>query len=151
MPQQNIRTQQVEDLLDVLTQMPDPDDLFNFFCDLLTFKEMGDIAQRLEVAGMLNEGTSYTDIQNETGASATTISRVSKCLNYGTGGYSQALEILNRSAKTSTDGAAASGGSAIDAAAKTSAKTSTATSTAPTKTSTAPTKTSTKTNKKKAD
>ena len=102
MPQQNIRTQQVEDLLDVLTQMPDPDDLFNFFCDLLTFKEMGDIAQRLEVAGMLNEGTSYTDIQNETGASATTISRVSKCLNYGTGGYSQALEILNRSAKTST-------------------------------------------------
>ena len=144
MPQQNIRTQQVEDLLDVLTQMPDPDDLFNFFCDLLTFKEMGDIAQRLEVAGMLNEGTSYTDIQNETGASATTISRVSKCLNYGTGGYSQALEILNGPAKTSTDGAAASGGSAIDAAAKTSAKTSTATSTAPTKTST-------KTNKKKAD
>ena len=148
MPQQNIRTQQVEDLLDVLTQMPDPDDLFNFFCDLLTFKEMGDIAQRLEVAGMLNEGTSYTDIQNETGASATTISRVSKCLNYGTGGYSQALEILNGSTKTSTDGAAASGGSAIDAAAKTSAKTSAKTRTA---TSTAPTKTSTKTNKKKAD
>ena len=94
MSQKDLRTQQVEDLLTVLTHMPSTDDLFNFFCDLLTFREMGEIAQRLEVAGMLNEGTSYTDIQNETGASATTISRVSKCLNYGAGGYEQALEIL---------------------------------------------------------
>jgi len=54
---------------------------------LCTVREIQDMAQRLQVARMLSRGEHYTDIQEATGASATTISRVSKALNYGADGY----------------------------------------------------------------
>ena len=46
---------------------------------------------------MLDEGKPYVSIGEATGASATTIARVSKALNYGSGGYRAALDILNGS------------------------------------------------------
>ncbi|MDR0347169.1 MAG: hypothetical protein LBH56_02185 [Coriobacteriales bacterium] len=55
--------------------------------DLCTIREIHEMAQRLTVASMLDAGASYAAIEKATGASATTIARVSKCLNYGTGGY----------------------------------------------------------------
>jgi TrpR-related protein YerC/YecD len=50
------------------------------------------MAQRLTVAALLDTGESYTVIEGKTGASATTIARVSKCLNYGTGGYRAVMD-----------------------------------------------------------
>ncbi len=55
--------------------------------DLCTVTEIQAMAQRLEVAKMLREGCPYTDIVDQTRASSTTVSRVSRCLNYGNGGY----------------------------------------------------------------
>ena len=55
--------------------------------DLCTIRELHEMAQRLTVAYMLDSKESYIAIQEKTGASATTIARVSKCLNYGAGGY----------------------------------------------------------------
>ena len=49
------------------------------------------MAQRLHVARMLAAGEHYSAIQETTGASATTISRVSKSLNYGADGYARVL------------------------------------------------------------
>jgi TrpR-related protein YerC/YecD len=49
------------------------------------------MAQRLQVARMLAAGEHYSAIQVTTGASATTISRVSKSLNYGADGYARVL------------------------------------------------------------
>lgn len=63
-----------------------------FFEDVCTIKEIQDISQRLSVAEMLNEGTKYQTIEELTGASTATISRVNKCLNYGAGGYRSVLE-----------------------------------------------------------
>jgi TrpR-related protein YerC/YecD len=40
---------------------------------------------------MLDAGEHYTAIQETTGASATTISRVSKSLHYGADGYARVL------------------------------------------------------------
>jgi TrpR-related protein YerC/YecD len=60
--------------------------------DLCTIRETHEMAQRLTVAFMLDAGESYAVIQERTGASATTIARVSKCLNYGTGGYRTAID-----------------------------------------------------------
>lgn len=54
------------------------------------------MAQRLEVARRLSQGEPYAAIQGETGASATTVARVSKCLNYGEGGYALALKALEQ-------------------------------------------------------
>jgi TrpR-related protein YerC/YecD len=56
---------------------------------------MQDISQRFEVARMLSEGKNYQEISALTGASTATICRVSKCLNYGDGGYRTALERLS--------------------------------------------------------
>lgn len=68
-----------------------PDDLYAFLQDVCTIREIQDMAQRLEVARMLAAGEHYSHIQEATGASATTISRVSKSLNYGADGYRTVL------------------------------------------------------------
>lgn len=89
-----IRTREVDDLLYVLAKMDDPDELYQFLEDLFTIREIKETSQRLEVARLLSQGKSYTTIEQTTGASATTIARVSKCLSYGSGGYAKALTIL---------------------------------------------------------
>jgi len=63
-----------------------------FFDDLCTIQELESFKQRLEVAFLLKKGMSYADINKITSASTATISRVSKYLNYGDGGYSIAIE-----------------------------------------------------------
>ena len=65
-----------------------------FFEDVCTIKEIQDISQRLAVAEMLNAGEKYQAIEEKTGASTATISRVNKCLNYGSGGYRDVIEKL---------------------------------------------------------
>ena len=55
--------------------------------DLMTKKEMLDIAQRLMVAKKLSEQVVYNKIVEETGASTATISRVNRSYLYGAGGY----------------------------------------------------------------
>ncbi len=66
-----------------------------FFEDICTIKEIQDLSQRLEVAEMLNRGEKYQKIEELTGASTATISRVNKCLNYGSGGYKTVIERLD--------------------------------------------------------
>ena len=63
--------------------------------DLCTPREIEDLSQRLEVATMLAAGASYVDVSRATGASSTTVSRVSKCLNGPTGGYRLVLGRLD--------------------------------------------------------
>lgn len=60
--------------------------------DLMTRKELLDIAQRLLVAKMLSEQAVYNKIVDETGASTATISRVNRSYLYGSGGYAKTLE-----------------------------------------------------------
>ena len=68
------------------------DDARLFFEDVLTVKELEAMSQRLEVATMLKEGKNYLESSSATGASTATISRVNKCLVYGSGGYNRVLE-----------------------------------------------------------
>jgi len=65
-----------------------------FFDDLCTIPELNAISQRLKVAGMLKSKMTCQQIAHETGASTATISRVSRCLNYGSGGYNMILDRL---------------------------------------------------------
>lgn len=91
-----IRSAEVDELLRVLAQMDDEDDIFALLEDMFTIREIRETSQRLAVARMLDAGKSYAAIEKETGASATTIARVSKCLTYGTGGYRKAIELLEK-------------------------------------------------------
>lgn len=95
----DLRTREVDDLLEVLAGLDDPDKVFALLEDLFTPREIKDTSQRLEVARLLQGGQSYTEIEKMTGASATTIARVSKALNYGSGGYRYAFEVLDSQAE----------------------------------------------------
>lgn len=90
-----LRTKEVEDLLRVFAGLASPDDVFALLEDLFTVREIKDTSQRLDVARMLRDGSSYAVIEKATGASATTIARVSKALNYGAGGYALAFDVLD--------------------------------------------------------
>ena len=81
----------VDALFDAILSLKDRDECYAFFEDACTIKEILDISQRLKAAGMLSSGANYADISRETGMSTATISRVSKCLEYGTGGYRTVL------------------------------------------------------------
>jgi len=63
----------------------------NFFSDLCTPNELDAMADRWEVARLLNRGVPYRDIYAKTGVSTATVTRVAKALTYGTGGYSRSL------------------------------------------------------------
>ncbi len=67
--------------------------------DLMTRKEILDIAQRILVAKLLSEQAVYNKIVEETGASTATISRVNRCYLYGADGYSTVLEKLKEDKK----------------------------------------------------
>lgn len=90
----NIRTKEVDDLLRVLATLDDEDVIFALLEDMFTIREIRETSQRLAVARLLSNGRSYAAIEEATGASATTIARVSKCLSYGAGGYAKALAVL---------------------------------------------------------
>ena len=81
----------VDALFDAILSLRDRDECYAFFEDACTVKEILDISQRLKAAGMLASGANYADLSRETGMSTATISRVSKCLEYGAGGYKLAL------------------------------------------------------------
>lgn len=66
-----------------------------FFEDICTIKEIRELSQRLEVAKLLREGKSYIEVSAKTGASTATISRVNRCLTYGSGGYTKVLERIS--------------------------------------------------------
>ena len=81
-------------LMEVISKLETKDECFRFFEDLCTVKELLDMAQRLDVAVLLREGANYQTISQTVNVSTATISRVSRCLNYGSGGYAVALERL---------------------------------------------------------
>ncbi|MBO5776630.1 MAG: hypothetical protein J6V83_03485 [Clostridia bacterium] len=76
-----------DDLFMAILKLKDVEDCRKFFEDVFTIKEIESISQRLEVAKLLSKGANYQEIIKTTGASTATISRVSKCVNYGKGGY----------------------------------------------------------------
>ncbi|MBR5528546.1 MAG: TrpR-like protein YerC/YecD [Clostridia bacterium] len=84
-----------ENLYRAMLLLKDTDECGRFFEDIFTVRELLDISQRLEVAQLLKEGKSYQIISKETGASTATISRVNRCLNYGSGGYNIILERMD--------------------------------------------------------
>lgn len=81
----------VEQLVRSILLLENEDDVRAFLTDLCTPREICDFAQRLQVARYLDEGEPYVEVQARTGASSTTVSRVSKALNGQFGGYRRIL------------------------------------------------------------
>lgn len=88
------RSEAVDRLFQTFLNLESLDECYAYFEDICTVKEILDMAQRLETAILLSEGNSYQKIMEKVEISTATIGRVSKCLNYGTGGYRMAIEKL---------------------------------------------------------
>lgn len=88
----NFRNESTDRLFETMSHLESVDDFYDFFEDLCTIKEIQDMAQRLDTVILLDQGESYNNIAAKVGVSTATISRVSKCLNYGSGGYRKAIE-----------------------------------------------------------
>lgn len=88
----NWHTQQIDELFEAILTLQSVEECYAFFEDACTIKEIIEIAQRLKVAKLLDAGTSYLTVSKEVGVSTATISRVSKCLEYGNGGYKMVME-----------------------------------------------------------
>lgn len=94
-------TEAIERLFRAILLLKNTDECSSFFEDIFTVRELQDVSQRLQVAQLLRDGYSYQIISKETGASTATISRVNRCLVYGSGGYEK---ILNRMEETGETG-----------------------------------------------
>ena len=86
------KNQDTDALFEAILSLESVEECYEFFEDACTIKEILDIAQRLKIAKMLKAGINYATISKETGVSTATISRVSKCIEYGNGGYNKAIE-----------------------------------------------------------
>jgi TrpR-related protein YerC/YecD len=97
-----LRGEQLDQLFDAILSLKDREECYQFFDDLATMSEVQSLAQRLQVAKMLLDGSTYSSIEQETNASTATISRVRRCINYGSDGYKLVVERLNENEKEST-------------------------------------------------
>lgn len=86
----------IDTLFNAILTLKDKDECRKFFTDLCTISELKSMSQRIEVALMLKNGSVYTDIAEETGASTATISRVNRCINYGSDGYNLVIKRMSR-------------------------------------------------------
>ena len=93
---QNFHSASMDRLLYVISKLNTAEECRAFFEDLCTIKELQDMAQRFETAILLNQGKNYQEIVSRVGTSTATISRVSRCLNYGSGGYKKAIDNLEK-------------------------------------------------------
>jgi TrpR-related protein YerC/YecD len=94
-------TESARDLAAAIAALRDEDEALRFLRDLCTVTELREFAARWEVARLLDEGLSYHEISERTGASSATISRVNQWLRYGRDGYRL---LLDRRAATTQRG-----------------------------------------------
>ena len=80
-------------LFDAILSLETREECYNFFEDLCTVKEISDMAQRLEAAKLLLNGSTSDQI------STATISRINRCIQYGSGGYRDTIEKVQKTAK----------------------------------------------------
>lgn len=93
---ENLRNEDVDALFDAIASLESREECYAFFEDALTVKEILDISQRLKAAIMLKNGNSYSEVCRVTGMSSATISRVSKALERGKGGYALVMERMEK-------------------------------------------------------
>ena len=83
-----------ENLFRAILTLNTLEDCYSFFEDVCTVPEIKAMAQRYNVAEMLDRGCVYSEIVKETGASTATISRVNRSLEYGSDGYDMVFKRL---------------------------------------------------------
>ena len=85
------REEKMEKLFQLMVSIDNLDDCKALLGDLCTMKELENMAERLHAAKLLMAGNTYNQIMSQAEISSATLSRVSRCVQYGKG-YSQLLK-----------------------------------------------------------
>ena len=85
------KQQRINALYDLIASIDDPEDIRALFDDLCTRKEIDNMAERVVAAKLLLQGNTYSQVMSQADISSATLSRVSRCVQYGSG-YSKLLK-----------------------------------------------------------
>lgn len=85
------RDEKIEELYRLILSLKTVEDCRALFDDLCTVKEIEKMAERIFAARLLMEGKTYNQVIAQTDISSATLSRVSRCVQYGQG-YSKFLK-----------------------------------------------------------
>ncbi len=91
--------QKSPDLIKAFLSLKNEDELKMFFRDLMSERDLREFAMRWEVAKKLDAGETYKQIQEKSGEAMETISKISRWLKEGTGGYKMMIERMKGSKK----------------------------------------------------
>lgn len=83
--------QHIDDLYELIAAITDPKDIRALFDDMCTRKEIENMAERIFAAKLLMQGNTYSQVMSQADISSATLSRVSRCVQYGSG-YSRLLK-----------------------------------------------------------
>lgn len=92
MYQSKFRKKELDELFEAVLSLENEEECYRFFEDLCTITEINAMAQRFQVARLLDEKKTYSEIEEATGVSTATISRINKCLVYGADGYQLVID-----------------------------------------------------------
>jgi len=94
MTQEEKKEEQKRYLCEVFARIDSADDFALLLEDLCTYNEFEQLAQRLAAAKLFLEGGTYNTVNEETNVSSATLSRISRCIRHGSGGYGEVLKKL---------------------------------------------------------
>lgn len=79
------KNDKITELYRIIAELTTVEECEMLFEDLCTNKEVEKMAERLYAAKLLLEGKTYNQVIAETDISSATLSRVSRCVQYGKG------------------------------------------------------------------
>ena len=82
----------IDELYEILTKPKSKEDFATLLADLCTYTEIEQMARRAYAAKLFLQGKTYNTIIGETELSSATLSRISRCINHGSGGYAKFIE-----------------------------------------------------------
>lgn len=85
------KDEKIEALFQLILSLDNMADCKAFFDDLCTRKELEKMAERLWAAKLLIDGNTYNQVMSKADISSATLSRVSRCVQYGSG-YAKILK-----------------------------------------------------------
>ena len=85
------KQEKLQQLFALIASLDTPEDVGALFADLCTIKEISNMAERCYAAQLLLEGNTYNQVMAQADISSATLSRVSRCVQYGQG-YSRFLK-----------------------------------------------------------
>ena len=91
-----LKSKETDALFRAILSLTNEEECYRFFEDLCTINELKSMSQRMEVASLLQQGLTYNVIEDRTGASTATISRVNRSYLYGAQGYRLVLDRMEK-------------------------------------------------------